>query len=114
MQLNNTANSWLDLLNQLQASESQLNCKKSIEHLYFSTDGPNQSEVEQEYASIREQIFISPKEVPRTVTEGMLPKDEKKVRMFAASMIRKVGVLLSIPIETVCIAQNIMHRFYYR
>lgn len=114
MQLNVGSNGWSELLQHLRTTELVATCKRSVDNLYYNSKDSLQSEIEPEFASIRDQIYYSPKEIPRTAQEGMPVRDEKRVRLFSASMIRKVGVLLSIPIETISIAQNILHRFYYR
>lgn len=113
MLLNSGGKSWQEALQQVLVQEKEINCKRTIDHLYFQANDTLQSEAEHEFAYIREQIYYSPKEVPATVSLGMPAEDERRVRLYAASVIRKVGVLLGIPTESVCIAQNILHRFYF-
>lgn len=105
---------WPDLLGQLTSMEKEVPNRRNLERLYFSQNQPEANEDEHQFAFIREQIYYSPSEKPSTVLQGMPAEDETRVRLFVASIVRKVGVLLSIPTETICIAQSILHRFFYR
>lgn len=104
---------WPTLLEQLKLSETELPKKTSLERIYFEEDQEMLKENDHDYAYVREEIYISPSKVPKSTQMGMPEKEETHVRLLGASYMRKVGVLLKIPNETIVIGQTIFQRFYF-
>lgn len=104
---------WLSLLDQLKLTETEVPTKTSLESVYFDESLPFHQENEHYYACVREEIYLSPSIISKTVELGMSADDEQHVRLVGAAFMRKVGIMLQMPNETIVIGQNIYQRFYF-
>ncbi|CAI2378940.1 unnamed protein product [Moneuplotes crassus] len=52
---------------------------------------------------------VSPSELA-----GMSKEDERKCRLYGATLIQQLGILLRLPQDTISVGCSIFHRFYYK
>jgi hypothetical protein len=104
---------WKSLVETFKDCEAGISQKKNLSDMYFDEDDESDQKDENEFSSIREKIYISPSKPSQSAKLGLHSEDEAVVRLTAASIIRKVGVMMNIPNQTIIIAQSIFQRFYF-
>jgi cyclin L len=64
------------------------------------------------------ESFLLPDDILNEATpsrsSGLSEQDEKLNRIFGCEVIQQVGELMSLRQAVMVIAQNLLHRFYYR
>lgn len=87
--------------------------KASLQQYYFSKDQANGHKVHSEFTNVKEDIYLPPSTQTPSREIGLDKEEEDYLRAYGAALIKKVGIALDIPNETILFAQNIYQRFYY-